>query len=66
LIDFSDVDSSLFADSRAIISHALDSSQEQAAPLFIHLCGIPGSGKSTYASQFLNQNPHYQYFGQFL
>jgi predicted ABC-type ATPase len=59
LIDFSDVEPSLFVGSRELIDHALASSQKQDEPLLIHLCGIPGSGKSTYARQFLNQNPHY-------
>lgn len=33
-------------------------------PHFLHLCGIPGSGKSTYAANWIKRNPHY-YLVQF-
>lgn len=33
-------------------------------PHFLHLCGIPGSGKSTYAANWMKLHPHY-YLVQF-
>ncbi len=30
--------------------------QQLSAPLFIHMCGIPGSGKTTYTTRFLANN----------
>jgi predicted ABC-type ATPase len=31
----------------------------EANPRFIHMCGIPGSGKTTYTKNFMTENPHF-------
>lgn len=56
LIDFADVPQDLQAEAQALISSALSAAlgQKTAEPRFIHMCGIPGSGKTTYTQRFLS------------
>ena len=56
LIDFEDVPQDLRGEAQAMITAALAEAgrQQSHAPLFIHMCGIPGSGKTTYTQRFLS------------
>jgi len=56
LIDFDDVPHDLRSEAQELIEAALAeaSSPKSEEPLLIHMCGIPGSGKTTYTRQFLN------------
>lgn len=65
LIDFADVPHDLMSEAQTLIDKALQAApsqlrqnqqQQLSAPLFIHMCGIPGSGKTTYTSRFLANN----------
>jgi predicted ABC-type ATPase len=56
LIEFDDVRDDLLVEAEALISSALASSQESANPNMIHMCGIPGSGKTTYAKRWNERN----------
>lgn len=53
LIEFADVPTFLEAEARAMIWQAVSNTAAATSPRLIHLCGIPGSGKSRYAEQFL-------------
>lgn len=59
LIDFPDVDPALLSEAEEIIRAAITSSKIESQPSLIHLCGIPGSGKTTYAGKFVETNPTY-------
>jgi predicted ABC-type ATPase len=56
LIDFEDVPEDLKGEARALIAAALaeQRSSKSHEPLLIHMCGIPGSGKTTYTQRFLS------------
>lgn len=53
LIDFEDVRGDLHEEAVAIIKSALARSAASLSPTLIHLCGIPGAGKTTYASKWM-------------
>jgi predicted kinase len=55
-IPFADVSTDLVIEAEELIQKALDQSEPQSKPRLVHLCGIPGSGKSTYAGLYINQN----------
>lgn len=59
VIEFADVSPFLEDEARAMIFQALSATEASATPKLIHLCGIPGSGKSTYAQQFLLVNTNF-------
>ncbi|MBP9089675.1 AAA family ATPase [bacterium] len=56
LIDFEDVPQDLRGEAQTLIAAALSEAGKQKShePLFIHMCGIPGSGKTTYTQRFLS------------
>ncbi|CAN5411505.1 hypothetical protein BH11CYA1_BH11CYA1_36860 [soil metagenome] len=61
LFDFDEVPCELKGEAEALIVAAL--AQHKAAavtkPLMIHMCGIPGSGKTTYATKFLQDHNYF-------
>lgn len=59
LIDFPDVDPALLSEAEGIIDAALKSSKVERHLSLIHLCGIPGAGKTTYAGRFVKRTPRY-------
>lgn len=59
LIEFADVPVSLEAVASQLIQQALSASEESVFPMLVHLCGIPGSGKSTYAKKFLKTHDNF-------
>jgi predicted ABC-type ATPase len=59
LLNFDDVQEELYGEAHNLIQGALDTSKPQEFPRLIHLCGIPGSGKTTYANHFVLNNPEY-------
>lgn len=58
LIDFEDVPQDLRGEAQTLIAAALSEAgrQQSNEPLFIHMCGIPGSGKTSYTQHFLKSN----------
>ncbi len=56
LIDFDDVPSALMDETAAMVQEALNGSRPSDAPRLIHMCGIPGAGKTTYATDWLARN----------
>ena len=69
LFDFEDVPADLKGEAQALIDAALAKTAKSAEtadnnaakPLLIHLCGIPGSGKTTYTTKFLTNSSHHHY-----
>lgn len=68
LIEFDDVPSDLVEEAKTLIEsivcssntiHSTNNEPCRKAPTMIHMCGIPGSGKTTYTSQFLSENQNY-------
>jgi predicted ABC-type ATPase len=59
LIDVGEIRADLLAESSRIIKSALDSSSAQVKPRLVHLCGIPGAGKTTYAGRWMQENPDF-------
>lgn len=55
IIPFDDIPSELENEALNIIQQVLTSTEPQEHPFLIHLCGVPGSGKSTYAAK-LSEN----------
>lgn len=55
-IEFDDVRPDLIPEARAIINDVLVNSKESSNPGLIHMCGIPGSGKTTHARQWLEKD----------
>jgi predicted ABC-type ATPase len=55
-IEFDEVRPDLIPEARAIINDVLGNSQKSSNPGLIHMCGIPGSGKTTHARQWLEKN----------
>jgi predicted ABC-type ATPase len=56
IIQFDDFPAVLESEVTTLISKSLIATQKSRSPKLIHLCGIPGSGKSTYAEKFLQKN----------
>ncbi|MBK9144688.1 MAG: GNAT family N-acetyltransferase [Candidatus Melainabacteria bacterium] len=59
LIDFGEVPVTLINQATAIIERQLLESEPTRQPTLVHLCGIPGSGKTHYTNKFLARNPFY-------
>jgi predicted kinase len=59
LIGFADVPTFLEDEAEAMIWQTASKTEAAASPKLIHLCGIPASGKSTYAQQFLLDNTNF-------
>ncbi len=57
LLNFQNIPEDLKAESDILINRALAQSHESSDPHFVHLCGIPGSGKSSYAKKRLSKSP---------
>ena len=57
LIEVADIRADLLAESARIFDSALAASVPQAKPTLVHLCGIPGAGKTTYARAWHQVNP---------
>jgi|688.fasta_scaffold447125_2 predicted ABC-type ATPase len=56
-IEFDDLRADLVPESQKLIATTLSQSTHRAAPVMIHMCGIPGSGKTTYTNNYLaNEN----------
>jgi predicted ABC-type ATPase len=53
-IEYDPIPSYLEGEAKAIIEKSLNSSHSTSKPTLIHLLGIPGSGKTTYATKLLN------------
>jgi len=53
LIDFEDVRDDLLVSTQALIQQSLEHSQGSEQPQLVHMCGIPGAGKTTYAENWL-------------
>jgi len=56
LIEFDDVRDDLLVEADALINSALASSRESANPIMVHMCGIPGCGKTTYTTKWHEGN----------
>src|SRR5262249_14951364 len=56
IIEFDDIRVDLSAEADSIIRQALVSSERAEHPRMIHMCGIPGSGKTTYTTAWLERN----------
>lgn len=56
LIEFDDVRADLIPHCAELIDKALSQSVPKDAPILIHMCGIPGSGKTTYTHKYLENN----------
>lgn len=59
LIEVGEIRADLLAESTRIIKSALDASAARNNPKLVHLCGIPGAGKTTYARRWLAENPDF-------
>lgn len=56
LIDFDDIDSGLLEEAKFLIAAALAISERVEHPRLVHMCRIPGSGKTTYAKKWIEEN----------
>ncbi|MGE0262089.1 MAG: GNAT family N-acetyltransferase [Candidatus Obscuribacterales bacterium] len=59
VIDFEEVPVTLIGQATAMIEKQLQESEPTRQPTLVHLCGIPGSGKTYYTNKFLARNPFY-------
>lgn len=59
LIEVGEIRADLLTESARIIKSALDTSVAHDSPKLLHLCGIPGAGKTTYAKRWLAENPDF-------
>jgi predicted ABC-type ATPase len=59
LIEIDDIRADLTAQAQALIDATLAESTVSTKPKLIHLCGIPGAGKTTYSDFFLKHNAHF-------
>jgi predicted ABC-type ATPase len=57
--DKQDIDSTLLAEARLLIERAVKASEKSEAPTLVHMCGIPGAGKTTYATGWLKNHPSF-------
>jgi predicted ABC-type ATPase len=56
LVAFQDIDAPLQTEARSIIKRAVNSSAKSETPTLVHMCGIPGAGKTTYASGWVKNH----------
>ncbi len=59
LIEYKPIRADLEEEASALINTAVSNSEPSDAPQFIHMCGIPGAGKTTYVEKWLLQNQGY-------
>lgn len=59
LVPFHDIEAPLQPEARLLIEGAISSSIQSASPTLIHMCGIPGAGKTTYAKSWLASRPSF-------
>lgn len=59
LFSYDDIHASLKSEAEEIIRSAVEKSKYSEHPKFIHMCGIPGCGKSTYVRDFIKNNPDF-------
>ncbi|MDR3616869.1 MAG: zeta toxin family protein [Candidatus Obscuribacterales bacterium] len=59
LIEIEAIRADLIEEAKLLIESAIANTKASSRPKLIHMCGIPGSGKTTYTDFFLQQNPHY-------
>lgn len=56
LIDYDDIRSHLIDEAHSIIQSCLQESHPSQRPLMIHMCGIPGAGKTTYRHKWFSES----------
>jgi chloramphenicol 3-O-phosphotransferase len=59
LIEVEAIRADLTEQAKVLIEAALAETKASTTPQLIHLCGIPGAGKTTYTNFFLKQSPHF-------
>ncbi len=59
LIDYEPIRTDLEEEASALVNAALRNSSPAEVPQFVHMCGIPGAGKTTYVEKWLLQNQGY-------
>lgn len=59
LIEFDALPASLIAEATNLIDSYLNRTNKSEEPRLIHLCGIPGSGKSFYAQNYIESQPRF-------
>ncbi len=59
LIDYEDIPPHLKNEAQDIVENVLLLSQASSRPRLVHLCGMPGAGKSTYAASFVKDHAGY-------
>jgi predicted ABC-type ATPase len=59
LIEVEAIRADLTEQVKGLIDAALSETKATTTPKLIHLCGIPGAGKTTYTNFFLKQNAHF-------
>lgn len=52
-MDFDEIRADLLEEANAIFKKSLEQSSASPQPLMVHLCGIPGAGKTTYAEKWI-------------
>ena len=62
LLEFSDIPSGLEVEAHVLIQQALSETCVHPEPFLIHLCGIPGSGKTTFATALYPSLPAGTYY----
>lgn len=55
-VDYGEIPSALQTEARYILKAYMGRTAKTDSPRLIHLCGIPGSGKTTYAGEFIELN----------
>jgi predicted ABC-type ATPase len=56
LVAFQDIDAPLQSEARSLIERAVKTSEKSQHPKLVHMCGIPGAGKTTYASRWVKNH----------
>jgi probable phosphoglycerate mutase len=62
IIPYEDIPRELYDEAQDLIWHALEISEQVERPTLIHLCGIPGSGKTTYADALKREDDRFKTF----
>lgn len=59
MIEIEPIRSDLVESANALMQTTLAATEFVSKPRFIHMCGIPGAGKTTYTNYFLKRNPQF-------